>query len=637
MESDLSNRLSALRETQLLDSPPEEAFDRLTSLTCTLLRTPVAIVSLVDSDRQFFKSAVGLAEPWASKRETPLSHSFCKHVVGDERPLVVPDARSHPVVCENPGIDELGVESYVGIPLFSPGGAAIGSLCAIDTKPREWTEHEVQTLSDLAELVMTEIASRVYLRERAEAEEALRNDVAKRQEIEAELRSLIRELELVNELSTNVTRARNPEEIYDRALRAVLESLKTDRASLLLFDDDDVMRFKAWRGLSDQYRSAVEGHTPWKRTDKEASPIVVEDVTKDASLQDYLDTFESEGIRSMIFVPLLFEDQVLGKFMAYFDKPNHLRDEEIQLAQTVANHVAFAIDRQVREDRLRQLNESLEERVRTRTAELTRANEELKRRNEDLQNFAHVASHDLQEPLRKISSFADLMIDDYVEHLDETARFYVERMQSSAVRMSHLLSDLLQYSRVATNKHRHEQVDLNEVVQHVLADLHVQIQESGASIEYGELPVVAADSTQMRQLVQNLISNAIKYRRRGVPPKVRIRADTSGARARIRVADNGMGFDEKYADRIFQPFERLYGAEFPGSGIGLAICRRIAELHGGSIEARSVPGDGSEFIVELPQYAAEASLLAEADADPNRVAQADAERASRSGRRTTAS
>lgn len=423
-------------------------------------------------------------------------------------------------------------------------------------------------------------------------------------EVEAELHAVIRELELVNELSTDITRARSIEEIYDRALRAVLESLKTNRASLLLFDEKEVMRFKAWRGLSDPYRAAVEGHSPWQPDDKDAIPIAVEDVLLDPSLQEYLDTFDSEGIRSLIFVPLLFEGRVLGKFMAYFDQPHQFRDEEIQLAQTVGNHVAFAIDRQVREMKLRELNESLEERVRERTAELTRANQELKRRNEDLQNFAHVASHDLQEPLRKISSFADLMIDDYVEHLDETARFYVERMQSSAVRMSHLLSDLLQYSRVATNRQAREKVDLNEVAHHVLADLHIQIQESGATIDICGLPVIEADATQMRQLFQNLVSNAIKYRRRNVPPVVRVSAERVPSEPnawQLRIADNGLGFDEKYGERIFLPFERLYGAEFPGSGMGLAICRRIAEVHGGTIEVRSVPGEGSEFIVALPE------------------------------------
>ncbi len=423
------------------------------------------------------------------------------------------------------------------------------------------------------------------------------------EQIESELRSLIRELELVNQLSNDVTRARSTDEIYDSALRAVLESLDTNRASLLLFDDDDVMRFKAWRGLSSEYRATVEGHSPWTRTDKDAVPIIVEDVLEDESLSEYRSTFQSEGIRALIFVPMIFEDQLLGKFMAYFDGPRAFRPEEVQLAQTVANHVAIAIDRQERESHLRQLNESLEERVRERTAEVTLANEELRRRNEDLQNFAHVASHDLQEPLRKISSFADLMIDDYVEHLDDTARFYIERMQSSAVRMSHLLSDLLQYSRVATNHQSTAYVSLGEIVQNVLADLQLQIREAGARVDFETLPVVRAEPTQMRQLLQNLISNAIKYRREGVDPVIRITARTDesdGGAWQLSVSDNGIGFDDKYADRIFQPFERLYGNEFPGSGMGLAICRRIAEAHGGSLEARSTPSEGSEFILRMP-------------------------------------
>jgi GAF domain-containing protein len=154
------DRLEALRRTGLLDSPPEPAFDRLTRLAARLLHAPVALVSLLDRDRQFFKSSFGLPEPWASRRETPLSHSFCRHEVASGRPLVVADARRHRLVRDNPAVAELGVVAYLGIPLIAADGHVLGSLCAIDHEPRAWTEDDVQTLGDLAASVVTEIELR---------------------------------------------------------------------------------------------------------------------------------------------------------------------------------------------------------------------------------------------------------------------------------------------------------------------------------------------------------------------------------------------------------------------------------------------------------------------------------------------
>lgn len=158
-------RLEALKRTALLDSTPEEAFDRFTRLAGRLLGAPVALVTLVDSNRQFFKSAFGLPEPWASIRETPLSHSFCQYAVASGEPLVVSDARSHPLVHDNLAVIELGVRAYAGIPLVTSQGDAVGSFCAIDTKPREWTEEELATLQDLAAAVVAEIELRVAWRE----------------------------------------------------------------------------------------------------------------------------------------------------------------------------------------------------------------------------------------------------------------------------------------------------------------------------------------------------------------------------------------------------------------------------------------------------------------------------------------
>lgn len=166
-----AERRAALFETGLLDSPADSAFDRITSLVSRLLAVPVALVSLVDVDRQFFKSSTGLPEPWASKRETPLRYSFCQHVVTSGAALIVEDAREHPLVCANPAVTELGVLAYLGVPLTTPAGHVLGSLCAVDTKIREWSKHDLALMHDMAAIVMRELALHREIAQRVKAEQ----------------------------------------------------------------------------------------------------------------------------------------------------------------------------------------------------------------------------------------------------------------------------------------------------------------------------------------------------------------------------------------------------------------------------------------------------------------------------------
>jgi len=233
---------------------------------------------------------------------------------------------------------------------------------------------------------------------------------------------------------------------------------------------------------------------------------------------------------------------------------------------------------------------------------------ELERSNRELQDFANIASHDMQEPLRKIMNFSELLRERYDDIMEEAGRDYLVRMERASLHLYDLINELLVYSRINTNTQFFEQVDLNEITQRVLTDLELQIQESGASIEVSELPCLEADPTQMYQLVQNLVSNALKFREAGSQPMIKISSPEmpkawgeSNDMVSLTVSDNGIGFDEKYLDRIFQPFQRLHQSnEYEGTGIGLAICRKIIERHGGSITARSKPGQGTTFAVSLP-------------------------------------
>ncbi len=236
---------------------------------------------------------------------------------------------------------------------------------------------------------------------------------------------------------------------------------------------------------------------------------------------------------------------------------------------------------------------------------------ELARSNRELEDFAHVASHDLQEPLRKVQAFGDLLVMNHGAGLDEQARDYLARMQGAAKRMATLIADLLAFSRVSSRAQPFSKVDLNETAREVVSDLEVRIQTSGARVELGELPVIDADRLQMRQLLQNLIGNALTYRRADVAPVVRVYSQTDDADDAVRlcVADNGIGFDMKYLERIFVVFQRLHGREYEGAGVGLAICKKIVERHGGHVTAESAPGAGATFIVTLPVRQQQAEFM----------------------------
>ncbi len=232
----------------------------------------------------------------------------------------------------------------------------------------------------------------------------------------------------------------------------------------------------------------------------------------------------------------------------------------------------------------------------------------LERSNQALQDFAFAASHDLQEPLRKIQTFGDLLLDEFAHLIPEEGRDYLSRMRNAATRMRTLIDSLLAYSRVNTHREPLSEVDLADALKEALANLHVSMEETGAAVEAEDLPVIYADRVQMVQLFQNLVGNALKFRSKGTTPRVLIQsrkvrkdAATGIDTYEIRVKDNGIGFDEKYLSRIFTPFQRLHGkSAYKGVGMGLAICNRIVEHHQGRLTAESRPGEGATFIITLP-------------------------------------
>jgi PAS domain S-box-containing protein len=274
------------------------------------------------------------------------------------------------------------------------------------------------------------------------------------------------------------------------------------------------------------------------------------------------------------------------------------KNDEIDLLES---NVDITERTQIREA-LEKFNEVLEQRVAKRTAELQAKVEELRRANDDLEHFAFISSHDLQEPLRMIASYVGLLAHTYKDKISPEANEYIGFAVEGAQRMSNLIKAVLEYSRVNTHRRPSKTTETQVVLDGVLKNLHLKIQETGAQITVGDLPSVWADPVQLSQVFQNLIDNALQYRKDTEPPKIHIAAESRDGQWLFSVTDNGIGIEPQYYHQIFQPFKRLHARRdrYPGTGIGLAIVKRIVEGNGGQIRVDSVPNQGSTFSFTLP-------------------------------------
>ncbi|MBT1706158.1 ATP-binding protein [Chryseosolibacter indicus] len=297
-----------------------------------------------------------------------------------------------------------------------------------------------------------------------------------------------------------------------------------------------------------------------------------------------------------------FKEKATGNFIWHMFSAIPLKNEKEIVTRWIGFIVDISAQKQV--DQTLKDNKELKEiqdQLFNNQEELQRKVVELNRSNYELEQFAHLASHDLQEPLRKLFFYSDVLKRKFSDKIDEAGVGILNNMTAAAGRMKELINDLLSYSQLQKQQIVFEDVDLNDTISDIIKDLDLTIKEKNAVVKFAEMPNVRGNPLRLRQLFINLISNSLKYSKKDVAPQIEITSETDGGNYYIRVKDNGIGFEEQYSERIFGLFERLHTRnEFPGTGIGLSICKRIAELHQGKISATSKVGEYSIFSIELP-------------------------------------
>ena len=651
------SRLEALRRVSVMDTPPEESFDRITRLAARLLGAPVALVSLVDSERQFFKSCVGLAEPWATRRQTPLSHSFCQHVVISRRPLIVEDAREHPVLKDNGAVRDLGIIAYAGMPLTSADGEVLGSFCVTDARPRRWTEDELETLRTLAASVSSELElRRVALEHRAQRELAESEHALTLALLESSREGICGldgtgRCTFVNHAAARML-GYEPAELVGRDLREVIglepPGGLSDGAAFVC--GDGVLRRRDGSTLTAAYSLApltdgggaagavvtisdVTERRQAERALRETNAILraVVDGTSDAIfVKDCDGRYVMINAAGAAIVDKRFE-QIIGRNDSdIFEEATAERvrkaDQEIirtGLPQTVEHTYAPLGGREItlqtfkgpyRDDTGKVIGvlgiaRDVTRRVRAET-ELKKAKHQAESANRAKDKFLAVLSHELRSPLAPVLALASALEDDAA--VPAALREDLSMIRRNVELEVRLIDDLLDLTRIARGKLRlaPEAVDAHALLRHAVRtcqkeDLERKRLTLESKLEAGD-HVIRVDPARFQQVLWNLLNNAVKFTPEG--GKITLHTwDEPGGRLGVEVIDTGIGIHPSVLPRVFDAFQQgedEVTRHFGGLGLGLAICKALITAMGGEIHAASDgPGKGASFRMVFPTCA----------------------------------
>ncbi len=519
-------RLRELQALDLLDTPTEERFDAVARLAARTFRAPIALVSLVDEDRQWFKACIGL-EVRATGREV----SFCSHAIEHpEEVMVVEDALKDPRFRDNGLVTgPPHIRFYMGAPIRGPGGSVLGTVCVIDRNPRSVEPGDTAIMHSLARLVEFEIVLRLLAHEQP-------LDLVSVGDVQAlDAMSRMR----FWEMSRDMLCIASTEGYFLDVNARFMQVLGRDRNQLL--------------------------ETPFIE--------FVHPDDRDATLKEVAKL--QSGLPTISFSNRYRCQDGSYKWLEWTATP--LGDTLYAVARDVTQR------RKMDED-MRQIQGALE------------------RSNQALEEYAYLVSHDMREPLRAVISRLDAIMEDHADALPENAVHHLDRATRAGTRLTHMIDNLMEYARLGKAEPPGDAVtDLGQVMDNIRSSLNPLLEERGAKLIVGDMPVLPGDPARIEMLMQNLVKNGIQSVSDGAP-RIKIEAAEEAGWWNIDVSDNGRGIPEVNRENIFRMFQQIHPEQLGGSaGIGLAVCRRVVEQHGGTIAVlRSDPATGTTMRVRLP-------------------------------------
>jgi signal transduction histidine kinase/DNA-binding response OmpR family regulator len=583
-------RIAALQALQILDTPHEERFDRVTRLAQRHFGVPIAVVSLIDVNRQWFKSCQGL-----DATETPRDISFCGHAILQEGPLVIPDATQDPRFAGNPLVTGAPhIRAYAGQPLKGPGGHALGTLCLIDYAPRAWRPEDLASLADLAAIVEQELGAvevAEALQERGRAEQALRRQTAF--------------TELLTEIATASNEATSVEAAVQFCLDRICALMGWPIGHLYLKGDDgmgrlvptevwhldDPARFAPFRTQTEAQPFAMGEGLPGTvmRTGK---PVAYPDIQQVQTFAR-LDAAQQVGVKSAFGFPLLSGAEVVGVLEFFACETVEPDADQMSIMAHAGAQLGRVVERERASLALRQAKEMAEKASRAKSM------------------FLANMSHELRTPLNAILGYSE-MLSEEAEELGYAAFVTdLDKIHSAGRHLLALINDILDLSKIEAGKMDlyYEAFELDELIAGVVATIEALVQKRGNRLEVAmppDAPIMTADVTKVRQTLFNLLSNAAKFTQDGL---VRLEVALAGDEVHFTVSDTGIGMSDEQLAGLFEDFVQADASttrKYGGTGLGLAISRRFAEMMNGRIEVESTVGKGSRFTLCLPLHPPEA-------------------------------